>query len=123
MFHLVNAKDADQKIIKLVTIEPGQALKFQAEIRTRHVKGSSAGAFICIMDTYWDSQMVRGTSDWQSVQLIIVNDTSERREIPFCLRLGHYGALVSGEAWFRNVAVYPTEINQWQDFEIIHRLK
>ena len=120
---MVNVKEADQKIIKQVTIEPGQALKFEAEIKTHDVRGSRAGAFICIMDTYWDSQMVRGTSDWQSVQLIVVNETSESTEMPFCLRLGHYGATVSGEAWFRNVTAYPVEIDKWQGFEVIHRLK
>ena len=122
-FHLVNTKDADQKLIRRVTIEPGQALKFEAEIKTRNVRGSRAGAFICIMDTYWDSHMVKGTTDWQPVQLIVANDTSESREIPFCLRLGHYGATVSGEAWFRNVTAYPVEIDKWQGFDTIHRLK
>lgn len=123
IFHLKNTKDADQKIVKLVTIKPGQALKFEAEIKTDNVRGGNAGAFVCILDTYWDSEKIRGTTDWQLVELVIVNDTSEEKQIPFCLRLGHYGALVSGEAWFRNVTVYPTQIKQWDKIKYIHRLK
>ncbi len=123
VFYMNNKKDADQKIIKLVTIKPNQTLKFEAEIKTRDIKGGNAGAFICILDTYWDSKMVRNTTDWQLVELVVVNTTSEEKQIPFCLRLGHYGALVTGEAWFRNVTVYPTKINQWQKFELIHYLK
>lgn len=123
IFHLTNSKDADQKIVKLVTIEPNQTLKFEAEIKTSNVRGGNAGAFICILDTYWDSEMIRGTTDWQLVELVIVNDTAEEKQIPFCLRLGHYGALVSGEAWFRNVTFYPIQKKQWDKFDIIHRLK
>ncbi|MDX1776707.1 MAG: hypothetical protein R3297_09015, partial [Desulfobulbales bacterium] len=123
VFYMHNKEEADQKIVKLVTIKPNQTLKFDAEIKTRNVQGGNAGAFICILDTYWDSAMIKNTSDWQLVELVVVNTTAEEKQIPFCLRLGHYGALVTGEAWFRNVTVYPTKVNQWQKFDIIHYLK
>ena len=111
---------------QLLTLAPRMLCclqRFEAEIKTRDVKGGNAGAFICILDTYWDSKQIKNTTDWQLVELVVVNTSSEEKQIPFCLRLGHYGALVTGEAWFRNVTVYPTKINQWQKFDIIHYLK
>ena len=117
-----NTKPADQKIVKLIPIEPGQVLKFEAEIRTENVIGES-GAFICILGEYRDSRMIRDTQNWQLVELVIVNTTAERKEIPFCLRLGHYGKTVTGKAWFRKVSAYPVKIHQWQDVDMIYYLE
>ncbi len=104
-----------------ITIEPGQAIKFEAEIRTETVEGTS-GAFIGILDTDSDSRRITNTHDWQLVEIVIVNSSARRQKVPFCLRLGHYGATVTGKAWFRNIAAYPVKINHWQDINIIHFL-
>jgi uncharacterized membrane protein len=122
VFFMQNTKPADQKIVKLIPIEPGQVLKFEAEIRTENVIGES-GAFICILGEYRDSRMIRDTQNWQLVELVIVNTTAERKEIPFCLRLGHYGKTVTGKAWFRKVSAYPVKIHQWQDVDMIYYLE
>lgn len=78
--------------------------RISCELHTQDVSGGG-GANVSVVGSLAASEPVVGTSNgWQQVELV-GKTGADQEEMTICIRLGGYGALCSGTAWFRNVEV------------------
>ena len=98
----VNAiKPNDARWMQSLTLAPGW-YHFSAEVRTENVGTKETGATISIMEDGAMSPDIRGTTGWQTVGFYLqVGATGADVEV--ALRVGGYGSLNAGRAFFRNV--------------------
>ncbi|MBV8135646.1 MAG: hypothetical protein JO121_08415 [Deltaproteobacteria bacterium] len=98
----VNAiKPNDARWMQSLTLAPGW-YHFSAEVRTENVGSKETGATISIMEDGAMSPDIRGTTGWQTVGLYLQVGGSGA-DIEVALRVGGFGSLNSGRAFFRNV--------------------
>ena len=98
----VNAiKPNDARWMQSLTLAPGW-YHFSGEVRTENVGTRETGATISIMEDGAMSPDIRGTTGWQTVGLYLQVGGSGA-DVEVALRVGGYGSLNSGRAFFRNV--------------------
>jgi len=98
----VNAiKPNDARWMQSLTLAAGW-YHFSAEVRTENVGTKETGATISIMEDGAMSPDVRGTAGWQTVGFYLQIGASGA-DIEVALRVGGYGSLNTGKAFFRNV--------------------
>jgi hypothetical protein len=98
----VNAiKPNDARWMQSLTLAPGW-YRFSAEVRTENVGTKETGATISIMEDGAMSPDIRGTTGWQTVGLYLQVGGSGA-DVEVALRVGGYGSLNSGRAFFRNL--------------------
>lgn len=98
----VNAiKPNDARWMQSLTLAPGW-YRFSAEVRTENVGTKETGATISIMEDGAMSPDIRGTTGWQTVGLYLQVGGSGA-DVEVALRVGGYGSLNSGRAFFRNI--------------------
>jgi len=99
---VVNAiKPNDARWMQSVTLAPGW-YHFSAEVRTENVGTKETGATISIMEDGAMSPDIRGTTGWQTVGFYLQVGASGA-DVEVALRVGGYGSLNTGRAFFRNV--------------------
>ena len=98
----VNAiKPNDARWMQSLTLAPGW-YHLSAEVRTENVGTKETGATISIMEDGAMSPDIRGTTGWQTVGLYLQVGGSGA-DVEVALRVGGYGSLNSGRAFFRDV--------------------
>jgi dolichyl-phosphate-mannose-protein mannosyltransferase len=98
----VNAiKPNDARWMQSLTLAPGW-YHFSAEVRTENVGTKQTGATISIMEDGAMSPDIRGTTGWQTVGFYLQVGGSGA-DVEVALRVGGYGSLNAGRAFFRNV--------------------
>ena len=98
----VNAiKPNDARWMQSLTLAPGW-YHFSAEVRTENVGTKETGATISIMEDGAMSPDIRGTTGWQTVGLYL-QVGANGADVEVALRVGGYGSLNTGRAFFRNV--------------------
>ena len=98
----VNAlKPNDARWMQSLTLAPGW-YHFSAEVRTENVGTKETGATISIMEDGAMSPDIRGTTGWQTVGFYLQVGASGA-DVEVALRVGGYGSLNAGRAFFRNV--------------------
>jgi len=98
----VNAiKPNDARWMQSLTLAPGW-YHLSAEVRTENVGTKETGATISIMEDGAMSPDIRGTTGWQTVGLYL-HVGGSGADVEVALRVGGYGSLNSGRAFFRNV--------------------
>jgi hypothetical protein len=100
---ILNREPNDARWCQTVAVEPGNVYRVSARIRTENVGEQAAGAFISIEPRVADSRLITGSSDWQPVEVVVRADASAT-SWDVCLRLGSYGNLNTGTAWFTDVS-------------------
>lgn len=101
-----NVVPNDTRWCQSIAVEPGATYRVAVRARTSGVGTSAAGAHIAIEPRVADSADLRGTQDWQPLELVA--RAGEESQWDVCLRLGSYANLNIGAAWFSDVTV--TEI-------------
>ena len=94
-------KPNDARWMQSLTLAPGW-YHLSAEVRTENVGTKETGATISIMEDGAMSPDIRGTTGWQTVGLYLQVGGSGA-DVEVALRVGGYGSLNSGRAFFRNV--------------------
>lgn len=94
----------DARLCQRVKTKANSYYKLTCRIKTQDI-ALGAGANISVVDSLAKSEGVYGTSDgWVDVEL--VGKTAKgQTEIVVCVRVGGYGALTEGGAWFDDVKV------------------
>jgi hypothetical protein len=77
---------------------------FSVEARTEGVPDKEAGATISVMEDGITSKDLKGTTDWTKIGLYL-NIGHLGADLEIALRLGGYGSLNTGHAFFRNPSV------------------
>jgi hypothetical protein len=101
---IVAAQPNDARWCQTITVVPGATYRVTTRVRTRDVGLSTSGAHIAIEPRIGDSADLRGTQDWQTLDLT-ARAADDDAEWDVCLRLGSYANLNTGSAWFADVAV------------------
>jgi len=109
----------DAMFYQTVKVEKNQPYKVTCMVKTEDVtpeeENSGAGAQISIEGTTERSVAVRGTSDWQKIELIF--NSKDRETINIGFRLGGYLGEVKGKAWFSDFTLeegIQENDNEWE---------
>lgn len=101
--HIASREANDARFCQSVSVEANTYYNFSCFIKTMNV-ADGAGANISVLDTFAASYGLLGTNEWQYVEF--VGETGENQtQLTVCVRLGGYGALSSGEAWFDDISI------------------
>lgn len=98
-----NVTPNDARWCQTVAVEPGVTYRVAVRARTREVGTSASGAHIAIEPRVADSAELRGTQEWQPLEVIA--RAGDETQWDVCLRLGSYANLNTGAAWFTGVSV------------------
>lgn len=90
----------DVRLCHTIPVERDTCYTIACEIKTEDVAGGQ-GANVSVRENTSASAAMLGTQDWQRVELT-GRTGRKQEELTVCVRLGGYGALASGKAYFRN---------------------
>ncbi len=100
---IVNRGPNDARLCQSIAVTPGAEYRVTARVKTENVGLATAGALIAIEPRIADSIDVKGTQDWQTLEVSATNQDAASWDV--CLRLGSYANLNTGTAWFTDVHV------------------
>lgn len=100
---ITNEQPNDARLCQTVAIDPGATYRVSAKARTDAIGVELFGALITIEPRVADSSDLRGTQPWQELEVTAAANGLTSWEI--CLRLGSYGNLNTGSAYFREVTL------------------
>jgi hypothetical protein len=100
---IVNRGANDARLCQTIQVAPGATYRVSARAKTADVGTQTAGALIAIEPRIADSSDVKGTTDWQTLEVTAANADASTWDV--CVRLGSYANLNTGTAWFTDVQV------------------
>ncbi len=103
MVEIENLQANDARWQQTIALAPGW-YHFTAEIRTENVPTSHVGATISVMEDGIMSRDIHGTTEWTPVGFYL-RVGPHGADIDVAMRLGGYGSLDTGRAFFRNASV------------------
>jgi hypothetical protein len=98
-----NLKANDGRWMQSLTLSPG-VYYLSAEIRTENVGPNDTGATISVMDDGAMSRDIHGTTAWLKAGFYL-KVGGKGADVEVALRVGGYGSLNSGRAFFRKASV------------------
>ncbi len=103
MVRIVNRGPNDARLCQGIPVVAGASYRVSARVKTENVGLVTAGALIALEPRIADSADVKGTHDWQTLEVTATNPDQSTWDM--CLRLGSYANLNIGTAWFTDVTV------------------
>ena len=100
---IVNREANDARVCQSIAVTPGATYRVSARVKTAGIGQQTAGALIAIEPRIADSADVKGTNDWQTLEVTAANADASTWDV--CVRLGSYANLNTGTAWFTDVQV------------------
>ncbi|MEB2285664.1 MAG: hypothetical protein B6D46_08900 [Polyangiaceae bacterium UTPRO1] len=97
-----NTKPNDARYVQDLRVKEETWYHIAAKIRTENVGQGTIGAYLSLMEGFQNSQDIKGSEDWQPVELWVKTEKWQDR-LTLALRLGGYSSLNTGEAWFSDV--------------------
>ncbi len=94
----------DARFVQRIPVSPSTWYRISGWIRTDGVGREQIGAYLSVMDTFFNSRDLRGTEGWQPVVLWVKTGPIDTALEVAC-RLGGYGALNQGAAHFTGISV------------------
>ena len=95
----------DGKLVQTVPVKPDTWYRISAKIKTEGVPADAVvGANLSIVDAMDHSPDLKGDQDWRAVE-VWAKSGPEQKEIKLALRLGFYGSLTTGTAWFDDISM------------------
>ncbi len=98
-----NIQPNDGRWMQSLTVQPGW-YQLSVDIRTENVGAKETGATISVMEDGIMSPDIHGTTDWQRATLYL-KVGGHGADIDVALRVGGFGSLNSGRAFFRNATL------------------
>jgi hypothetical protein len=98
-----NVQANDSRWCQTIPVQTGATYRVSTRVRTSDIGTGASGAHIAVEPRIVDSSDVRGTADWQRLE--VEAKAGEERQWDVCLRLGSYANLNTGTAWFTDVRV------------------
>jgi hypothetical protein len=98
-----NVQANDSRWCQTIPVQTGATYRVSTRVRTSDIGTGASGAHIAVEPRIVDSSDVRGTADWQRLE--VEAKAGEERQWDVCLRLGSYANLNTGTAWFTDVHV------------------
>jgi hypothetical protein len=102
----------DSSVTQIVRLKPDRRYRLSGWVKTENIvkpeianqRKGEEGASIGILGGYQKSISVLGTQNWTPV-ILDFTTTKAKTEIRLGPRLGHYGKLVTGTAWFAELSL------------------
>lgn len=94
----------DARIEQVIPVLPNHWYRFSAWVKTSNVADNKVGANLSITGSMEHSPDVRGTQDWQKIN-VWGKTAADQTEIQLAARLGFYGATTTGQVWFDDIQV------------------
>ncbi len=101
LVRIVNRGPNDARLCQSIAVSPGAEYRVSARVKTENVGLATAGALIALEPRIADSIDVKGTQDWQTIE--VTATAADQTSWDVCLRLGSYANLNTGTAWFTDV--------------------
>ena len=98
-----NLQANDGRWMQPLTVPPGW-YQLSVDLRTENVGAKESGASISVMEDGIMSADIHGTTNWQRVTLYL-KVGGHGADIDVALRVGGFGSLNSGKAFFRNASL------------------
>lgn len=110
-----NYVDNDARLCYTLKVKKNKCYTLSCDVKTLDVQNGQ-GANVSVNGTMATSAPLLGTNDWQRISL--TGKTGRKQtELTVCVRVGGYGELSSGTAWFKNVSLIEVEnVNGAADF-------
>lgn len=100
---VVNADPNDARFAQTIAVEPDSIYRFSCMVRAEGCSEDGYGATISFEDTFSYSDSIWDTSgDWQEI-CVYGRTGADQDEVKLFIRLGGYGNLGKGRAWFDNI--------------------
>lgn len=117
-YKIVSEIENDATFYKEVKVKKDTPYKVTCMVKTENVKSetdnSGIGAQISIVGTTEKSTAIKGTNDWQKIEMLF--NSKDREEVNIGFRLGGYLGTCTGTAWFSDFILEEgtkTESNEW----------
>lgn len=105
---LTHRAEADSRIVQEIDLEPGVVYEVAAMGRAEGVGRDAKGVHLCLMEASGvESEELTGDSGWRPLHFYVVNLDPAARQATLAARLGTFGSLNTGTAWFRDLVVRP----------------
>lgn len=120
---IINQQGNDSRWVQEIHVTPNQTYRISGWIRTQDIypvdtrNSRTVGANLCVNDTEIRSVDFTGTHPWSYVEFF-VRTGSHQRVLPLVCRVGYWGSLMRGKAWFDDVSVVPATANGDQKVEV-----
>src|SRR4029079_1862954 len=101
-----NKKPNDSRFVQDLRVKEQTWYHISGKIRTEGVGQAAIGAYVSLMEGFQNTEDVKGTKDWQPVEMWVKTEKWQDR-LQLALRLGGYSSLNTGEAWFSEGTVEP----------------
>jgi hypothetical protein len=98
-----NLQANDARWMQSLTLAPGW-YQLSVDVRTQDVGAKESGASMSVMEDGIMSADIHGTADWQRVTLYL-KVTGHGADVEVALRVGGFGSLNTGKAFFRNASL------------------
>jgi len=99
-----NKSPNDSGWVQNIPVTPSTWYRVSGWVRAENVGSEHLGAYVSVMDTFFNSQDLRGTEPWQQVMLWVKTKPLETSLRIGC-RLGGYSSLNTGKAEFTMISV------------------
>lgn len=99
-----NSKPNDARFVQDLHVKEETWYHIAGRIKTENIGQASIGAYLSLMEGFQNSQDIKGSEDWQPVELWVKTEKWQDR-LTLALRVGGYSSLNTGEAWFSNITV------------------
>lgn len=98
-----NTKPNDARYVQDLRVKEETWYHISGKVRTENIGQAAIGAYLSLMEGFQNSQDIKGTEDWQTIELWVKTEKWQDR-ITLALRVGGYSSLNTGEAWFSNIS-------------------
>ena len=110
LLKIVHSEPADSRITQNVTLTPNLPYSVSASLKIDNVYRRKKGAYLCVMGINGiESLELKGSSDWQTIEFIIINRAALKKTIEVAARLGGYGSMNTGSIRIRNFLMIPIQ--------------
>ncbi|MGL6041188.1 MAG: phospholipid carrier-dependent glycosyltransferase [Deefgea sp.] len=99
----------DGKLTQAIQVKPDTWYRLSSWVKTQGIPADAkVGANISVVDAMEFAGDIRGDNDWQ--EIVAWGKTGpEQTEIKIAVRLGFYGSLATGTAWFDDISLTQSE--------------
>jgi dolichyl-phosphate-mannose-protein mannosyltransferase len=104
VLRMTSTKPNDARWVQSVPVSPGTWYQVSGWVRAEDVGAQSLGAYLSVMDTFYNSRDLRGTSGWQQVGFWVKTGSLET-SLSLACRLGGYSSLNTGTATCAGLSV------------------
>jgi hypothetical protein len=98
----------DVRLVQNVTLAAGSIYEVRAVARADGVPTDARGVHLVVMDVNAETEELLGTTDWQELRMFLANP-GPAVTVKLGLRLGTFGSVTRGTAWFADVSVRRVE--------------